>query len=67
MLQRLVTSLRLAWPDTRCIVRGDRHFGSPEGMQGSEAQAPLHAVTGLTGNAVCKQLAGDVLEPAKRA
>ena len=37
--KRLGKRLRHAWPHTLVIVRGDRHFASPEVMQWIEAQA----------------------------
>jgi Transposase DDE domain group 1 len=67
VLKRLVQHLRHAWPATVLIVRGDSHFAYPEVMQWIEAQAHLHYVTGLTSNAVLKQLAHEVVEQAKRA
>lgn len=67
VLKRLVRHLRHAWPATVLIVRGDSHFTYPEVMAWSEAQANLHYVTGLTGNAVLKELAREVVEQAQRA
>ena len=67
VLKRLVTHLRQAWPETRIVVRGDSHFAYPEVMQWIESQAHLHYVTGLTSNAVLKQLAHEVVQQAKRA
>ena len=67
VLKRLVKHLRPAWPETRMVFRGDSHFAYPEVMQWIEAQAHLHYVTGLTSNAVLKQLAHEVVEQAKRA
>src|SRR3977135_1049759 len=57
VLKRLVTHLRHAWPDTLVILRGDSHFASPEVMQWIDKQPALHYVTGLTSNAVLKELA----------
>ena len=67
VLKRLVKHLRHAWPDTVLIVRGDSHFAYPEVMAWIEAQPNLSDVTGLTGNAVLKARAGEVVEQAKRA
>jgi hypothetical protein len=67
VLKRLVQHLRHAWPETRIVFRGDSHFTDPEVMQWIEGQAHLHDVTGLTTNAVLKQLAAEVVEQAKRA
>jgi hypothetical protein len=67
VLKRLVKHLRHAWPDTLLILRGDRHFTSPEVMQWIDDQANLSYVTGLTSNAVLKELAREGVEQAKRA
>ena len=67
VLKRLVKHLRQAWPETLIVFRGDSHFTYPEVMQWIEGQAHLSYVTGLTGNAVLKQLAAEVVEQAKRA
>jgi Transposase DDE domain group 1 len=67
VLQRLIKYLRQAWPDTLFIFRGDSHFAYPEVMQWSEAQPHMGYVTGLTSNAVLKELAREVVEQAKRA
>ena len=52
VLKRVVKRLRHAWPDTWFILRGDRHFASPEVMAWIEAQPQLSSVTGLTSNTV---------------
>jgi hypothetical protein len=67
VLKRLVKHLRHAWPETRIVFRGDSHFAYPEVMEWIEGQAHLHYVTGLTSNAVLKQLAQEVVEQAQRA
>jgi hypothetical protein len=67
VLKRLVKRLRHAWPDTLLILRGDSHFAYPEVMQWVEAQPGLSYVTGLTSNAVLKELAHEVVAQATRA
>src|SRR5712692_8457050 len=67
VLKRLVKHLRQAWPDTLLIFRGDSHFTYPEVMQWIDDQANLSYVTGLTSNAVLKELAREVVEQAQRA
>jgi hypothetical protein len=67
VLKRLVKRRRQAWPDTLFIFRGDSHFAYPEVMEWIEAQPGLGYVTGLTSNAVLKELAREVVEQAKRA
>jgi hypothetical protein len=41
VLKRLVKHLRLAWPETLIVFRGDRHFTYPEVMEWIEGQAHL--------------------------
>ena len=65
--KRVVQRRRHAWPDTWGILRGDRHFASPEVLAWIEAQPPLSYVTGLTSNAVLQALAPEVVEQAQRA
>jgi hypothetical protein len=65
--KRVGKRLRHAWPDTWCLLRGDRHLASPEVMAWSAAQAPLRSVTGLPSNAVWQQLAHEVIEQTTRA
>ena len=67
VLKRLVQPLRHTWPETLIVFRGDSHFAYPEVMQWMEGQVNLSYVTGLTSNAVLKQLAAEVVEQAKRA
>jgi hypothetical protein len=67
VLKRLIKRLRQAWPDTLLIFRGDSHFAYPEVMQWIEAQPNFSYVTGLTSNAVLKELAREVVEQTKRA
>jgi hypothetical protein len=67
VLKRLVKRLRQAWPDTLVIFRGDSHFAYPEVMQWIDEHPALHYITGLTSNAVLKELAGAVVEQAQRA
>jgi hypothetical protein len=65
--KRVGKRLRHAWPDTRVILRGDRHFASSEVMAWLEAHPHLRSVIGLTSNAVLQQLAHEGVEQAKRA
>ncbi len=67
VLKRLVKHLRQAWPETLIVFRGDSHFTYPTVMQWIEEQANLSYVTGLSSNAVLKQLAQEIVEQAKRA
>jgi Transposase DDE domain group 1 len=67
VLKRLVKRLRQAWPDTLVIFRGDSHFAYPEVMQWIDEHPALHYITGLTSNAVLKELAGAVVGQAQRA
>ncbi len=65
--KRLGKRLRHAWPETLVIVRGDRHFASPEVRPWIDEQPELSSVTGWTSNAGVQALAREVVEQAKRA
>src|SRR3989442_6702348 len=67
VLKRVVKRFRNAWPETLLILRGDRHFASPEVMQWIDEQPELSYVTGLTSNTVLQALARDVVAQAKQA
>jgi hypothetical protein len=67
VLKRLGKRLRQAWPHTLLILRGDRHFASPEVRQGIEDQPALSYVPGLTSNAILQDLAREVGEQTNRA
>jgi hypothetical protein len=67
VLKRLVKRLRHAWPETLLIFRGDSHFAYPEVMQWIDEQPGLSYVTGLTSNAILKELAREVVAQAQRA
>jgi hypothetical protein len=66
-LQRLRKGRRQAWPAPLRIVRGDRPLASPEVRPWLEAQAHLHAVTGVTSTRVLHPLAHEGVAQAKRA
>ncbi len=59
--KRLGKRLRHAWPHPLVLVRGDSHGAAPEVLQGLAAHADRSAVTGLTSNAVVKELAREVV------
>jgi len=67
VLKRLVKRLRPAWPATLLILRGASPFAYPEVRQWGEAQPGLSYVTGLTSQAVLKELAREVVAQATRA
>jgi len=51
LLQKLVLYLRVQWPKTKIIVRGDSHFASQDFMDWTWIQPNLGFITGLAGNA----------------
>ncbi len=50
-LRRLVHRIRLHWPNTAIIIRGDSHYGRREAMDWCEANS-VDYLFGLSGNAV---------------
>ena len=51
LLVRLLSSLRRPWPSTPLLVRGARHFATPEGMEGVAPRRQTACGFGCAGNA----------------
>ena len=66
LLQKLISYLRLHWPKTKIIVRGDSHFASQDFMDWTSNQSNVGFITGLTGNAILHKLAKVTIESARR-
>jgi len=66
LLKKLVSYLRVQWPDTRIIVRGDSHFASQDFMDWTFIQSNVGFITGLAGNAILHELAKITIESAQR-
>ena len=66
LLQKLISYLRLQWPDTKIIVRGDSHFASQDFMDWASIQPNVDFITGLTANAKLHELAQVTIESAQR-
>jgi hypothetical protein len=66
LLQKLVSHLRIQWPNTKIIVRGDSHFASKDFMNWTRNQPNIGFITGLSGNAKLHELAQATIECAKR-
>jgi hypothetical protein len=66
LLQKLILHLRVQWPDTKIIVRGDSHFASQDFMDWTWTQPNVDFITGLTGNAKLHELAQVTIESAQR-
>src|SRR5512133_3179706 len=63
-LRRLVRRIRQHWPDTRLTMRGDSHYGRPEGMAWCEANG-LDYIFGLSGNAVLDRLVEPIADAVR--
>ncbi|MBK1670520.1 IS1380 family transposase [Rhodovibrio sodomensis] len=50
ILRRVLDRLRVAWPDTHILVRGDGHFANPEIMSLIAERPNTDFLLGLTGN-----------------
>jgi hypothetical protein len=66
LLQKLISYLRVQWPKTKIIVRGDSHFASQDFMDWTCIQPNLSFITGLAGNAKLHELSHITVESAKR-
>jgi Transposase DDE domain group 1 len=66
LLQKLVLYLRVQWPKTKIIVRGDGHFASQDFMDWTWKKPNLGFITGLAGNAKLHELSKVTVESAQR-
>ena len=66
LLKKLISYLRVQWPDTKIIVRGDSHFASQDFMDWASIQPNVGFITGLTGNIKLNELAQVTIESAQR-
>jgi hypothetical protein len=66
LLQKLISYLRVQWPKTKIIVRGDSHFASQNFMDWTCIQSNLSFITGLAGNAKLHELSHITVESAQR-
>jgi hypothetical protein len=66
LLQKLISYLRVQWPKTKIIVRGDSHFASQDFMDWTCIQPNLSFITGLAGNAKLHELSQITVESAQR-
>jgi len=66
LLQKLVSYLRMKWPKTKIVVRGDSHFESKDFMDWTGTQSDVGFITGLAGNAKLHELARVTIESAQR-
>ena len=66
LLKKLVSYLRMQWPRTKIIIRGDSHFASQDFMDWTSQQSNVGFITGLTGNSKLNELARVTIESAQR-
>jgi len=66
LLQKLISYLRIHWPKTKIIVRGDSHFASQDFMDWTCVHRKVDFITGLAGNAILHELAKITIESAQR-
>jgi hypothetical protein len=65
ILSRLLSYLRRHWPFTPILVRGDRHFGTPEVMEVIAPRRRTDFVFGVAGNPVLRRQAAPVMQEAR--
>jgi hypothetical protein len=63
ILKRVLERLCTAWPETRIILRGDRHFAHPELMQLALDDPAIDFIFGLAGNGALSPRAEPFLVP----
>ena len=66
IVNRVLKRLRVAWPETHIILRGDSHFANPELMQLALETPQTDFIFGLAGNRVLSPLATPCLAAARR-
>src|SRR5215831_8487456 len=66
ILVRLLSYLRHHWPHTHMLVRGDRHFATPEVIDVITSYRWTDVVFGLAGNAVLLRQAAPTIQAARR-
>lgn len=54
-IRRLIRRIRIHWPETRILLRGDGHYSRPEVMAWCEAQENLDYIFGLPTNAALRK------------
>lgn len=66
LLKKLIIRLRLQWPNTKIIVRGDSHFASRDFMEWCDQNDNTHFITGLVANTTLYTLSQITIESAER-
>ena len=66
LLKKLIAHIRLQWPGTMVIVRGDSHFASKDFMEWCDNQNKTGFITGLSGNKKLHELAKVTINSAER-
>jgi len=66
LLKKLIARIRLQWPTTMIIVRGDSHFTSKDFMRWCEDQNKTGFITGLSGNKKLHELAKVTINSTER-
>ncbi len=66
IVKRLIEYLRVFWPDTIIIIRGDSHFCSKEFMDWRQDKRNIEFLTGITSNSILNKNAQITIDSAKR-
>lgn len=67
ILRRVVQRIRMAWPHTHIILRGDSHFANPELMQLALDTPHCDFLFGVAGNARLNRLAAPAVAATRAA
>jgi len=65
ILKRIIKILRVVWPKTIIILRGDAHFHCPELTNYCKTDTNMMFITGLTGNSKLKELSETTIKSAE--
>lgn len=66
LLRKIISHIRVTWPKTLIIVRGDSHFASKDFMEWCDGQTNMGFITGLAGNKKLHEKAKITIKSAKR-
>jgi hypothetical protein len=66
IIRRLIGYLRLSWPETIIVLRGDSHFCSKEFMNWAQGENNVEFITGLASNKALNHNAKTTIESAQR-
>lgn len=67
IVKRVLKRLRVVWPKTHMILRGDGHFSNPELMQLTLDDQKTDFIFGMSGNSILSELAKPDMDATRQA